>query len=402
MDPAPVLRSRIAAAAVGATVLGLSAALVPSVSTAVPVSTVPAASSTVLWTDSATDFAALPATATADSLTDRWYGAAYTAFNGDGTVTTSSIDTAGTFGPDGFTLNQQAPVALAHGFETPLQPADLPAALRDAHVDATGNSNFAVFVQYPGTDEALARFAASDVPSGLDGVDTLWGPDGTENSTADFVAQLEQQGATIVGYGEYLGLSIEGSTAGQESAPTDESTPNDESTPDAAPGDQFSTLAAPAVGDAADPAAGEAAAAPAAIAAAPASLASITFADTTTYLTPQPTAALTVGSASVSATQATTTGTAVSGTGFAPGETVTVGLVAGQAGNEVPGVTFVADADGNVSGTVVLPTGLAPPGSYELVLLGRSSAQRAAAALTITADPAAVAVAVPAKATFTG
>ncbi|WP_175472160.1 hypothetical protein, partial [Curtobacterium sp. MCBA15_003] len=127
--------------------------------------------------------------------------------------------------------------------------------------------------------------------------------------------------------------------------------------------------------------------------------------DTTTYFTPQPTAAVRAVAASTSLTEATTTGVRVQGSGFAPYETVTAAIGDEADATVIPGVQFTADADGNVSGSIVLPADLVDAaGTYALGLVGLSSAQSATTAIVITADAgtAPVAVPVPGTAAFTG
>jgi len=124
----------------------------------------------------------------------------------------------------------------------------------------------------------------------------------------------------------------------------------------------------------------------------PATVSSITVGGVTTRFTPAPT--FTVAPGTVPAAALRTTGVAVSASGFLPGETVTAGYGAGSTGNALA-TTFVADADGAVAGTLVVPADTAG-GDYTLTLVGSTSALRLQAALVVTADPAVPAPAAPA------
>lgn len=401
-------RTRIAAVGFGVVALGVAAVLVPSVSSAEQ-SAVAAPVGTVRWVDRPAAVTTLP-DGTLRGLGDRWYGAFFGARNGDGTVPIRPLTDAATFEPAGLTLDGAAPAVLVHGFATPVQPSALPDAFDGAAVDATGRTNFAVLVQYPGQDP-IAAFPSSAATSGVDGAATTWGPDGAAVDTAHFAAQLEQNHATIVGYAEYLGLAIEGSASADSTARSLDaaSAPGaGDTATTSATGTPTGAATAPAVGTAAPAASTRAAATPAPQAAAVATtLRSITFDHVTTEFTPRPTARVTVPSTTLTRTAATTTGTAVSGSGFVPGETVRVAVAQGDRADEVADTTFVADADGAVSGRVVLPASFVTgAGTYSLVLVGVASAQTASVALTVTGDPA-VPAAVPATpvrttATFTG
>jgi hypothetical protein len=124
------------------------------------------------------------------------------------------------------------------------------------------------------------------------------------------------------------------------------------------------------------------------------SISALRIDDTTTYFTPQPTAAARLLTTSATLTEATTTGVRVQGSGFAPNEVVTAAVGDAADAVAIPGVQFRADADGNVSGTIVLPADLVDSaGTYVLGLVGLSSGQTATAP---------VAVPVPGTATFTG
>ncbi|MGN8048358.1 hypothetical protein ACTJKO_01615 [Curtobacterium sp. 22159] len=388
-------RSRIVAAGVGVAALGIATVLVPAVSSA-DQAAVAAPAGTVRWVDSASDLTQLSADPSAP-LGDRWYGASFGTGDGSGSLPVRPVSDAATFGPTGLTLDGASPVVLAHGFAKPMPASALPAAFDGAAVRATGSSNFAVLVQFPDS-QPIAEFPSSNAVSGVDGANTTWGPDGASVSTQEFADGLERDHATVVGYAEYLGLAIEGS-AGPQSTST---------APSAA---QQGTLLAPEAGTpepGATTSASPLAAAPrVSRAAVRSTLQSITFDDVTTDFTPQSTAHASVPTTTLTRATATTTGTPVSGSGFVPGETVRVAVAQGNRAEEITGTTFVADAAGNVAGTVVLPAGFVTgAGTYDLVLVGDASAQTASVALTVTDDPA-VPVAAPATpvrstATFTG
>ncbi|QKS17728.1 hypothetical protein HUN59_17240 [Curtobacterium sp. Csp2] len=406
-------RSRIVAAGVGVAALGIATVLVPTVSSA-DQSTTAAPAGTVEWVDSQSDVALLPA-APDSSLGDRWYGATFGAGSGDGSLATKPLTAGSAFGPNGLTLTGSEPVVLARGFAEPMPAADLPAAFEGASVTAQGSTNFSILVHFPdGTTQA--EFPSSNTTSNVDGAQTTWGPDGAQVGTQEFADELAAEGATVVGYAEYLGLAIEGSQAPNDAA-TDapvapmiadtapEATATGPATPAAAPAAAPDTTTPDTTTQAATPQADVAPAAPTV-------LRSITFDDVTTDFTPQPVAQASVPDTTLTRADATTTGTPVAGTGFVPGETVRVGVVQGGRAEGIDGTTFTADAGGAVIGRVVLPADFVTgAGSYDLVLVGDSSSQRAAVTLTIT-DPGAAAggttpTAVPAtpvraKATFTG
>jgi hypothetical protein len=135
-----------------------------------------------------------------------------------------------------------------------------------------------------------------------------------------------------------------------------------------------------------------------------ATVATLSVDNATTHFTPTPT--LTLGATSTTVSAFSTTGVTVTATGFLPGETVSSAYATDASGDTLP-ATFVADAGGNVSGTVVGPAGIAA-GNYSIVLVGETSAVSVSTPLAVTADPAVaiptaqVPVAVRAAATFAG
>lgn len=414
MDLHTVLRSRITAAAVGATVLGVTAALVPTVSTA-NVSD-DAASAVVTWTDSSADFTAAPEGEF--PLTDQWYWAALSDPTAGGKITDFA-----TLDEDGISVSEGEAVGLVRGLNTPVAPSSLGALVAGAGAETTGATTFGLAIQEGGdTSAQTVVFAAGDGDAGLSGTSTKWidPSTGTTESTADLAADLKAADAEVVGYVVYVGIDItaevpappatdeptETPAPTETPVPTDEPTveptaePTDEPTTapttpvEEAPGAELKSLASPLESDA-----------QALAADASGSISALRIDDTTTYFTPQPTAAARLLTTSATLTEATTTGVRVQGSGFAPNEVVTAAVGDAADAVAIPGVQFRADADGNVSGTIVLPADLVDSaGTYVLGLVGLSSAQTATTTLTVTADAATapVAVPVPGTATFTG
>ncbi|PYY43504.1 hypothetical protein DEJ03_13400 [Curtobacterium sp. MCLR17_043] len=403
MDLHTVLRSRITAAAVGATVLGVSAALVPTVSTA-SVST-GAASAIVTWTDSADDFTAAP-TGTFP-LTDQWYWASVTDLDAGGTITDHA-----TIDEDGLSVSEGEAVGLVRGLNKPVAASDFPALAAGISTTTTGATSFGIAVREGGDDSAQTVVFATDETSGdgiSDGASNWIDPStGEVESTTTLTADLEAADAQVVGYVVYVGIDIAGEVV---APPTETPDPTDTPTPAPtvdgapaptaeAPGAELKSLAAPLQAN------GQALAADAS-----GSISALRIDDTTTYFTPQPTAAAKLLTPTATLTEATTTGVRIQGSGFAPNELVGAGVGTGAQGTEISGVAFRADAEGNVSGTIVLPADFVNiAGAYSVGLVGASSAQAAQAELTVTADPAAagdpgtapVAVPVPGTANFTG
>lgn len=378
-------RTRLAAAALSAAVVGLTLSLAPAVSIAAPDTGVRPATPTVEWADSGADFATLdPRNPVLPEGWSWWAGQ-----DPDEDV---SLEDVVDFGADGVANNGTEPlVALFHGSSEPLAPSALPELVDDASVEIGARASFSLLATQVESGDTLANSIGVTAVDGVNGADTRWtfGPNEPVD-TPTLAQQLEDQGYVIDGYALLLG---DGFTPPAE--PTEPEVPVDPQDP---PVLLLSELAeVSALADEETPSSAVAAAA------APIEgAASVRFADLTTYFTPQPSSVLTLATTSVTAAQATTVGIPFSASGFAPGETVTVGLSAGQSGNEVPDVSFVADAAGAVSGTVVLPADLATVGSFSLVLIGSSSGQAAFAAFEITSGAAPVAVPVPAPATFAG
>ncbi|MBF4606269.1 hypothetical protein [Curtobacterium sp. VKM Ac-1393] len=399
-----MLRSRITAAAVGATVLGVTAALVPTVSTANVSSG--AASAVVTWTDSAADFTAAPEGTV--PLTDQWYWAALSDPTGGGKITDHA-----TIDEDGLSVSTGEAIGVIRGLNNPVAPSELGALVAGAGAETTGVTSFGLAIQEGGDSSAqTVVFAAGDGDAGLSGSSTEWidPSTGTTESTSELAAALKAADAEVVGYIVYVGIDIAGEitappatdepteTPAPAETPTTAPTPPTTEAPDTtpAPGTELKSLASP-LESSAEPLAADASG----------SISALRIDDTTTYFTPQPTAAVRLVTTSATLTEATTTGVRVQGSGFAPNELVTAAVGDAADAVAIPGVQFRADADGNVSGTIVLPADLVDgAGTYVLGLVGLSSAQTAATPLTVTADPATgtapVAVPVPGTATFTG
>lgn len=376
-------RTRLAAAALSAAVVGLTLSLAPAVSMAAPDTGVRPATVTVQWADSEADFAAVEQTDGQGILVPQgWSWAAFGA--AEGTTLEDVVD----FSAEGVANNGTSPqVVLLHGLDESIAPAALPTLVDDAAVEIGEGTAFGLLIAP--VDDPARETAPVVAIGGVNGSATVWaGPENEPVDTATLVQEMTNRGYIVIGYLLVLG------DRPFPAEPTEPEVPVDPQDP---PVLLLSELAeVSALADEAPSAAVAAAAAPVEGAA------SVRFADLTTYFTPQPSAVLTLATTSVTTAQATSVGLPFSASGFAPGETVTVGLSAGQSGNEVPDVSFVADAAGAVSGTVVLPADLATVGSFSLVLIGSSSGQAALAAFEITSGAAPVAVPVPAPATFAG
>ncbi|WP_412161865.1 hypothetical protein [Curtobacterium flaccumfaciens] len=406
MDLHTVLRSRITAAAVGATVLGVSAALVPTVSTAVVTST--AASAIVTWTDSADDFTAAP-TGTFP-LTDQWYWASVTDLDGGGSITDHA-----TLDEDGLSVSEGEAVGLVRGLNKPVPASSVPALAAGISMTTTGATSFGLAVQEGGDASAQTVVFATDAPETGDGVGIS---DGTSNwidpatgeveSTTELTADLEAADAQVVGYVVYVGIDVAADTTApptpeptETPAPTDEPTPaptvDGTPAPSALPSSELKSLAAPLEAN------GQSLAADAS-----GSISALRIDDTTTYFTPQPTATIDAPT-SVRVSQ-TLTGFQVTGAGFAPNESVAATITQGGETYSIRTNASVADDEGDIVVVVVLPEGAVSAGAYTATLEGRSSSQTASADGTFVADPAAagdpgtapVAVPVPGTANFTG
>ncbi|MBT1682758.1 hypothetical protein [Curtobacterium flaccumfaciens] len=401
-----MLRSRITAAAVGATVLGVSAALVPTVSTAVVTST--AASAIVTWTDSADDFTAAP-TGTFP-LTDQWYWASVTDLDGGGSITDHA-----TLDEDGLSVSEGEAVGLVRGLNKPVPASSVPALAAGISMTTTGATSFGLAVQEGGDTSAQTVVFATDAPETGDGVGIS---DGTSNwidpatgeveSTTELTADLEAADAQVVGYVVYVGIDVAADTTApptpeptETPAPTDEPTPaptvDGTPAPSALPSSELKSLAAPLEAN------GQSLAADAS-----GSISALRIDDTTTYFTPQPTATADAPT-SVRVSQ-TLTGFQVTGAGFAPNESVAATITQGGETYSIRTNASVADDEGDIVVVVVLPEGAVSAGAYTATLEGRSSSQTASADGTFVADPAAagdpgtapVAVPVPGTANFTG
>lgn len=368
-------RLRFTAAALSAAALGLAAVLVPTASIAEPIPETPAASPSVIWADAAADFTRFdPVIEDGLILPNEWV---WTAPELD-----RPFSDYATFGPEGLASTEASPFALLHGLLAPVQPVDLAPVIADASANAGASTQVGIVVQILGDEGELGGFDTVPAVGGVNGSDTQWlRYEGDPVSTDVLIQQLTDESLVVSGYYVLFPGPIEA-----ESQRSDVES--------GAPRLLFDALSENLSESAPNAAAR-------AVVPADSGIASVRFGDLTTYFTPQPTAVLTLARASFTAVQASTTGIPVTGSGFAPGETVTVGLSAGNSGSEVEGVTFIADADGNVSGTVVLPAGV-EAGEYSLVLVGSSSSQFAASALVITADGAPVAVPVPGRANYAG
>nr|WP_314841749.1 hypothetical protein [uncultured Microbacterium sp.] len=378
-----MIRPRFAAAALSAAVLGLTAVLVPTASIAEPVTAVPAASAEVIWADAADEFSVFaPGPVASDFvIPNEWQ---WTALE---TSPNTALGEYATFDANGLNSKDLAPLAIVHGLPAPVAPSDLASALADASDNAGANAQVGLFAQPANPDEPLFPVQTLYTVGGFNGADTLWTIGGNEPwSTEELAARLVEADAVVTGYFvTFFGVT---------QPPVDEETVDPPvEQPELNRQLQSELFTAPEGMPAL-----RAAAVPGA-----SGIASIRFGDLTTYFTPQPTATLTLERPSYTTTESSTTGITVSATGFAPGEVVTVGVGRGQSGDEVPGVTFVADADGNVSGTVVFPVDFVGVGDfYTLALVGSSSGQFASSPFAITAGGAPVAVPVSGEADYAG
>lgn len=382
-------RSRLAVASLSAAALGIAAVLVPTASIAEPITETPAASAQVIWADAADEFSEISLSGAEFTLLDAWQWAAAE------TSTGSTLADYGTFGENGFTVNESSAVALLHGLPAPIAGADLADFVADSATNAGPEVLTGILVAKTSESTPEASQAASIwTVDGFHGEDTLWQAGEGGISTDELATDLSAGGVSVIGYI----VLFPGPLPTVVPVPEDDSASENEPQPELLRSngllDDTQTLdelfAAQSGG-----AALRAAAVPDA-----AGIASFRIGDLTTYFTPQPTAALALSSASITVSQATTTGFTVSGSGFAPGEIVSSGIGTGAMGDSLPD-TFIADADGNVSGTIVLPAAWAAAGDYFIVLVGESSGQVASSALAIT-GAAPVAVPVPGEATYTG
>lgn len=376
-------RSRLAVASLSAAALGIAAVLVPTASIAEPITETPAASAQVIWADAPEDFTPFAPTELDGefAIADEWQWTAFAGTEG------STLSDFGTFDANGFTSNGSSPIGLVHGLPASVSGDEFIAFMENSSTNSGAEVETGVFIAGDGIESPQVTTIAT--VDGFRGVSTQWGAGEVGMSTEQFGSELAESGYAVIAYYAIL----------PGDAPVITSPPADPSNP------PVLRQAAPSVLDAAPTfeerlaaqgggVALRAAAVPAA------GIASFRIGDLTTYFTPQPTAALTLSSASITVSQATTTGFTVSGSGFAPGEIVSSGIGTGAMGDSLPD-TFIADADGNVSGTIVLPAAWAAAGDYFIVLVGESSGQVASSALAIT-GAAPVAVPVPGEATYTG
>jgi hypothetical protein len=125
------------------------------------------------------------------------------------------------------------------------------------------------------------------------------------------------------------------------------------------------------------------------------SVQAVAFGDESTWFIPEPTG--TYQPATVTITQARTTGITVDGAGFFPGEDLEVYFVVDGAGSANPlDVVLTADAQGRVQGTVVIPADAVPTaGSYFITVGGLESGVVLQGTVTVTADAAVAPVPVP-------
>jgi hypothetical protein len=300
-------------------------------------------------------------------------------FTGSGwgieTYTDTDPTTAATFGPSGLSVDGTQPVVIGH-------VTDVPATSLVADVEASSIVSSGVarpifeIKDANGTDVYLQAITSGADALAADATYVSYqNVDGSIGYTSQTLQQWQdaftasEPDATVIVYGAILAAEFTNPTLTTPSLSTgDDLLPG--ATPDAQP-------------------------------TAPATVSAIDFNDLTTYFTPTPPAALTVSPATTTES-GFGTGVTVSGSGFFPGETVSTGYALGEAGNDLP-TTFVADANGNVSGNLPGPATIVA-GTYNLVLIGETSGIAEAGTLVVTADPAVAQPATPvrAAATFTG
>ncbi|TWX35507.1 hypothetical protein ES689_13050 [Frigoribacterium sp. ACAM 257] len=126
------------------------------------------------------------------------------------------------------------------------------------------------------------------------------------------------------------------------------------------------------------------------------SVQAVAFGDESTWFIPAPTG--TYQPATVTVTQARTTGITVDGAGFFPNEELEVYFVDENAQGASPlDVVLTADAQGRVQDTVVIPADAVPAaGSYVITIGGLESGVILQGAVTVTADAVVAPVPVPA------
>jgi len=270
---------------------------------------------------------------TVEQIQDYDFGSQFAAGTWVADIESTTREDAFTFGPDGLSTDGTTGAYLLTGTRATVPVTSLSELIAAADFVSTGTAKFGFVVESDGQD---FRFSTTTGRTGLEADATY--AFGTSNAgvmTADQIeADYADTDATISAYGFLL------------------------SYPERTP----------------------------------ASVSSITVDGVTTRFTPTPTFTVTPGTVPAAALR--TTGVAVSATGFLPGETVATGYGTGRTGNALD-TTFVADVNGAVSGTLVVPAD-AVGGDYTLTLIGTTSALRLQAALVVTADPAVPAPAAPA------
>jgi hypothetical protein len=126
------------------------------------------------------------------------------------------------------------------------------------------------------------------------------------------------------------------------------------------------------------------------------SVQAVAFGDESTWFIPEPTG--TYVPATLTVTEVSTTGITTEGAGFFPGETVNVLFSnndAQSSGDQ--DVVLVADAQGRISGSIVIPAeDVQGPGDYSIVLVGSESGVTLSGGVTIIADAVVAPVPVPA------
>jgi len=270
---------------------------------------------------------------TVDQIQDYDFGNQFTTGTWVADIESTTKEDAFAFGPDGLSTDGTTGAYLLTGTSASVPVTSLTELIAAADFVSTGTAKFGFVLQTDGPD---LRFSTATGTTGLeaDATYAFGTSDGSEMTADQIEEDYADTGATISAYGFLL------------------------SYPERTP----------------------------------ATVSSITVGGVTTRFTPTPT--FTVAPGTVPAAALRTTGVAVSASGFLPGETVTAGYGAGSTGNALD-TTFVADADGAVVGTLVVPADTAG-GDYTLTLVGTTSALRLQAALVVTADPAVPAPAAPA------
>ena len=289
----------------------------------------------------------------------------------------STSDDSGTaalaFGPSGLSTTGAEGVGIEHAIDFPA--SDLASTVQGGTLVSTGEARLIVTLTDPSNPNTFEELEAEDTGAAALAPTALWtafgsfsGVTATPSTLADLQTAITTSApdATTAAYGLVLSFPVFAPTLSLNGAEP----LLDQAAPAAATGD-------------------------------PATVSAIELDGDTTYFTPTP-SALTI-SPSTTTVSGFGKGVTVSGSGFFPGETVSTGYGTGAEGDELP-TTFVADANGNVSGTLPGPATITPL-TYTLTLIGETSGIAEFNSLVVTADPAVVApVATPvrATATFTG